>query len=189
MPEDVIPHIAERYRVSVEAARHLERALRATGGRSAQFDHPELGGYGQWMPGMIMIGATGDCQLRTRVQGLADEIAAIVTGSETSSPEALARDPNTGAASACAPLAAGESWWPAALGHPASSGAQDGVRYAYFPRHDRLLVQLAGRIDAFDTAGRPITGVSQRQGPGKDLCFTGPAGEVALHELRHVDLV
>ena len=78
MPEDVIPHIAERYRVSVEAARQVEQALRATGGRLAQFDHAELGGFGQWMPGMIMIGAMGDCQLRARVQGLCDEIAAVV---------------------------------------------------------------------------------------------------------------
>src|SRR3954469_25059103 len=189
MPEDVVPHIAERYRVSVDAARQLEKALRATGGRSAQFDHPELGGHGQWMPGMIMIGDMGDCHLRTRVQGLADEIAAVVTGSETSSPEALARDPNTGAASACVPLSAGESWWPAAFGHPASSGSQNGVRYAYFPEHDRLLIQMAGRIDAFDTKGQRITGVSQQQGHGKDLRFSGPSGDVALHDLRHVELV
>src|SRR5215207_9564163 len=161
MPEDVIPRIADRYRVSVDAARHLEQALRSTHGRSAQFNHPELGGYGQWMPGMIMIGRMDDCQLRTRVQGLCDEIAAIVTGSETSSPEALARDPGTGAASGCVPLSAGESWWPAAFGHPSSSGAQNGVRYAYFPQSDRLLIQSGSRIDAFDTQGKQINGVSQ----------------------------
>ena len=188
MPEDVIPRIADRYSVSVDAAREIERAMRSTGGRSAQFNHPDLGGYGQWMPGMIMIGQMGDCQLRTRVQGLCDEIAAVVTGSETSSPEALARDPNTGAASSCAPLSAGESWWPATFGHPSTSGAQNGVRYAYFPQKDRLLIQQAGRIDAFDTAGHQITGASQQQGHGRDLRFSGPAGDVPLHNLRHVDL-
>jgi hypothetical protein len=190
MPEDVIPRIADRYRVSVDAARHLEQALRSTNGRSAQFNHPDLGGYGQWMPGMIMLGRMDDCQLRTRVQGLADEIAAVVTGSETSSPEALARDPNTGAASACVALPAGESWWPASFGHPSSSGAQNGIRYAYFPQRDRLLIQAAGRIDAFDTNGKRINGVSQQQsGHGKDLKFSGPDGEVFLHDLRHVELV
>jgi len=189
MPEDVIPHIAQRYHVSLEAARLLEKALRATGGRSAQFSHPELGGFGQWMPGMIMIGDMGDCHLRTRVQGLADEIAAVVTGSETSSPEALARDPSTGAVSGCGPLSAGESWWPAAFGHPASNGSQNGIRYAYFPQQDRLLIQLAGAIRAFDTKGKRITGVSQQQGHGTDLRFSGPAGDVSLHDLRHVELV
>jgi hypothetical protein len=51
-------HLAERYRVSEEAVRVLRRALERGGGRLAQFSHPELGGYGQWMPGMTQIGET-----------------------------------------------------------------------------------------------------------------------------------
>ena len=188
MAQDVIPHVAERYQVSVDAARQIESALRRTNGRQAQFDHPDLGGHGQWMPGMIMIGKMDDCQLRSRVQGLCDEIAAIVTGSETSAPAALARDPGTGAASACSALPAGESWWPAAFGHPSSEGQQNGVRYAYFPAKNRLLVQIAGRIDAFDTAGKQITGVSQQQSHDYNLHFTGPTGEVELRSLERVKL-
>ena len=49
-------HLAERYRVSEEAVRVLRRALERGGGQLAQFSHPELGGYGQWMPGMTQIG-------------------------------------------------------------------------------------------------------------------------------------
>ena len=78
MAEDVIPHIAQRYSVSEAAARQIEKSLRSTGGRQAQFDHPDLGGHGQWMPGMIQIGKFNDAQLKVRVQGLAAEIAAIV---------------------------------------------------------------------------------------------------------------
>ena len=188
MAQDVIPHIAERYRVSEAAARQVERALRATNGRQAQFDHPELGGMGQWMPGMITVGRMNDAQLRTRVEGLCAEIAAIVTGMETSNPVALARDPNTGASSACVAMPAGESWWPAALGHPSAEGDQNGVRYAYFADRDRLLVQLVGRIDAYDTAGRDVIGLTQKHGATSSLACITPEGEIDLCVLRKVDL-
>jgi hypothetical protein len=58
---------------AVTAARE---ALRAAGGRAAQFDHPELGGRGQWMPGMVMIGRMFDTQLRSRVNALFESLAA-----------------------------------------------------------------------------------------------------------------
>ena len=192
MAEDVIPHIAQRYHVSVDACRQLERALRATGGRQAQFDHPDLGGRGQWQPGMVMIGRMGDEQLKGRVAGLCAEISAIVQGMETSAPEALSRPPGTGAAGACAPLAAGESWWPAALGHPACQGQQHGVRYAYFPDRDRLLIQLGGQFCLYDTAGHRITGMAQQQRheggrqASSTLTFTDDRGEVRLADLREV---
>jgi hypothetical protein len=64
-------HLAERYRVSEEAVRVLRRALERGGGRLAQFSHPELGGYGQWMPGMTQIGDMFNYELRDRVSGCA----------------------------------------------------------------------------------------------------------------------
>jgi hypothetical protein len=193
MAEDVIPHIAERYRVSVEAARQVERALRGTGGRQAQFDHPDLGGRGQWQPGMVQIGRMFDEQLKGRVAGLCAEISAIVQGMETSADEALSRPAGTGAAGACAAVAAGESWWPAPFGHPAAEGQQHGVRYAYFPDRDRLLIQLGGQLCAYDTGGHRITGMSQQQqrhDAGRrttsSLTFTDDRGEVRLEDLREV---
>lgn len=189
MAQDVIPHIAERYLISEEAARQVERSLRSTGGGQAQFNHPDLGGFGQWMPGMLLIARADDEQLKRRVAGLCAEIAAIVTGSETSSPRALSRDPSTGAAAACSNLSAGESWWPAALGHPSSTGDQNGVRYAFFPDRSRLLIQIGGRIDAYDTGGRQINGVSQQQGHSlSSLRFTGPSGEVDLASLQQLEM-
>jgi hypothetical protein len=188
MAEDVIPHIAQRYSVSEAAARQIEASLRSTGGRQAQFDHPDLGGHGQWMPGMIQIGKFDDPQLKVRVQGLAAEIAAIVRGMETSAEEALSRDASTGAASGCVSLPAGESWWPASLGHPASEGDQNGVRYAFFPATERLLVQMNARIDAYDTAGRQVIGVRQEHEGASPLRCITTTGAVDLSLLRCIDL-
>jgi hypothetical protein len=43
-----IRDLAQHYGVSVEAVRTLLFAVSAGGGTLAQFDHPELGGSGQW---------------------------------------------------------------------------------------------------------------------------------------------
>jgi hypothetical protein len=189
MAVDVVPSIAERYRVSVEAVREVERALRATGGTQAQFDHPDLGGPGQWMPGMVMTGRWDDHDLKRRVEGLCAEVAAVVRGLQTSAPEALAGDPSIRPTGSHLDVAAGEDWWPAALGRPGAAGSQNGVRYAYFPQKRRLLIQLGARIDAYDTDDHRISGISQRQGRSSALAFTSQHGEVPLDRLRCVPLV
>ena len=70
-------HLAERYRVSEEAVRVLRRALERGGSRLAQFSHPELGGYGQWMPGMTQIGDMFNYELRDRVERLCQELTEL----------------------------------------------------------------------------------------------------------------
>jgi hypothetical protein len=65
---DQIAPIARRHGLSEEAARMLWRALQASGGGLAQFDHPELGGEGQWMLGMTMIGELSNTRLKARVE-------------------------------------------------------------------------------------------------------------------------
>lgn len=189
MAVDVIPSIAERYHVNVDAVRQVERALRKTGGTQAQFDHPDLGGPGQWMPGMVMTDRWDDHDLKRRVEGLCAEVSAVVRGSPTSAPEALARDPSTAPAGSHVDVTVGGNWWPAALGKPAAAGSQHGVRYAYFPDKRRLLVQVGGRIDAYDTDDHRISGVSQQQGHASALAFTSQHGELPLDRLRCVPLV
>src|SRR5687768_15679393 len=127
MAKDVIPEIAARYLIPEEKVREIHRQLQANGGTQCQFQCEELGGPVQWMPGMVMTTRWHDEGLRARVDGLCSEVAAIVRGSGTSAPAALRRDPDTAPSSACVELPAGESWWPAAFGHPAASGAQSGV--------------------------------------------------------------
>jgi hypothetical protein len=196
MAEDVIPSIAERYRVSLDAAREVERALRATGGRQAQFAHPELGGAGQWMPGMLMVHAGIDRQLRMRIEGLLDEVAAVVRGSESAAPAALSREPDSPAALSRVDLPAGESWWPASYGHPSAQGCQSGIRYAWFPGRRCVLVQVGSRIDCFDTADRQVHGVGQssasavepQQGHTSRLVLTTSTGEIPLDHLECVPI-
>ena len=84
------------------------------------------------------------------------------------------------------PMDSGPAWWPDDLGQPASSGGQDGVRYAFFPDRRRLAVQRDGRVTLYASGGPRITGVSQGGGGDRPLTFTSQAGEVTLDRLKAV---
>lgn len=56
-----------------------------------------------------------------------------------------------------------DSWWPAGLSDPSSTGGQNGVRYAFFPAQRRLAVEQNGRVRQYDTGSHRISGVSQQQ--------------------------
>jgi hypothetical protein len=81
------------------------------------------------------------------------------------------------------PSAASAGWWPADLGSPAATGAQNGLRYAYFAGKRRLAVDLNGCVTVYDTLDHQISGVSQQQGAGASLTFTSQRGVVRLAEL------
>ncbi|WP_375465639.1 SHOCT domain-containing protein [uncultured Methylobacterium sp.] len=165
--------VAERHGVSLEAVRHLMRALEAGNGTMAQFEHPELGGMGQWFSGgMVMVGRMFDAELKARVAGLCAELAGALPAAGWTGPGLTTAGRGGGA------------WWPAALGTPSSAGAQDGLRYAYFPELRRLAIESGTGLALYDTGEHRISGVSQANG---DLRFTGPGGSVALHALRRLD--
>ncbi|KQP33619.1 hypothetical protein ASF49_06945 [Methylobacterium sp. Leaf104] len=163
--------IGDRYRVSLDAVRHLVHALEAGNGRMAQFNHPELGGFGQWSgAGMTMIGDMFNADLKARVDALCTTLAAALpAGAFVEAPRA------------------GGSPWPAEWGAPATSGSQNGMRYAYFPAHRRLVVEADGRAAIYDTGDHTISGVSQQQGGSTNLRFSGPGGPVDLASLRRLD--
>ncbi|HEX8373622.1 MAG TPA: hypothetical protein VF606_00395, partial [Geminicoccaceae bacterium] len=161
--------VADRHGVSLDAVRHLVRALQAGHGTMAQFDHPDLGGLGQWSAGgMTMIGQMFDSGLKARVAALCAELAGSL--------------PTEGWAGA-----ASGAWWPQELGRPSSSGAQNAMRYAYFPQSRRLAVETDGALALYDTGDHDIGGVSQAQGGGQSLRFTGRGGPVDLAALKRVD--
>ena len=78
-------------------------------------------------------------------------------------------------------------WWPEGLSNPGSSGAQNGMRYAFFPDQRRLAIEQDGKVTQYDTGEHRISGVSQQQsGAGGTPKFTSQQGDVDLKSLKPV---
>jgi hypothetical protein len=84
------------------------------------------------------------------------------------------------------PMAPAEAWWPDDLGQPSSTGAQNGMRYAFFPEARRLLIENDGSITTYDSADHRIGGASQQDGSSRSLSFTSQSGVVNLDELTKI---
>jgi hypothetical protein len=169
---DSIAEIASRHGFSPDAARAVAEALRHGGGGMAQFNHPELGGMGQWAAGgMIMIGDMFNNGLKARVDALCRDLAAA-----------------PGPVPAAAGQQSGQTshWWPEGLGSASATGAQNDMRYACFPAVRRLAVMRDGRVRVYDTGDHRIGGFSQQQSGSQSLTFTSQIGSVRLEDLREV---
>jgi hypothetical protein len=83
----LISTLAAQHGVSENAVETLWHAVQAGNGTAAQFNHPELGGMGQWMAGgMVMVGDFSRPQLQATVMGICTAIAAHLQGAQTPSP-------------------------------------------------------------------------------------------------------
>lgn len=173
--ETAITDIARRYGLSREAVLAMLFAIHAGDGTMAQFSIPELGGTGQWMRGgMTMVGDMFDNALKARVDALCGELAQLLT--TTTVFPASATSPAAGFTSAY--------WWPADLGVPSATGAQNNARYAIFPTTRRLAIQINGITKIFDTGEHHIGGVQQQQGGGYgSVSFTSQLGTFAVSNL------
>jgi hypothetical protein len=85
-----------------------------------------------------------------------------------------------------APMSSGEKWWPTGLGEPASAGSQDGMRYAYFPDKQLLLIEEDGKVKTFDSGRHRIRGVSQANSDSQSLAFTSQHGPVRVEDLKQL---
>ena len=74
-------------------------------------------------------------------------------------------------------------WWPADLGRPTSTGAQNDVRYAYFAQTRRLAIEVNGKVTLYDTLDHQISGFSQQQSSGGSLTFSSQHGLVDVDSL------
>jgi hypothetical protein len=170
MPDN-ISDIAQRHGFSPDAARAVAEALRHGGGRMAQFNHPELGGMGQWAAGgMLMIGDMFNHGLKARVDALCRDLAAM---------------PGPAPAAEQQPSQA-THWWPDGLGSPSATGAQNDMRYACFPDRRRLAVMRDGHVRIYDTGDHRIGGFSQQQSGTQSLSFSSQLGTVTLADLTEV---
>jgi len=174
--QQVINNLAQRYGLSVDAVTTLLQAVVQGQGTMAQFNHPELGGGGQWMQGgMTMVGDMFNYNLKNMVDGLCNELAQLIATSQPFQTAPM-NDPfqNSGYSG---------NWWPSDLGQPNSSGGQNNVRYAYFSYPRRLAIEINGQVTIYDTQNHQIGGVSQQQGGNQSLTFTSQYGLVNLSDL------
>ena len=200
--------LAQHYGVSTDAVMALLQALMNSKGTMAQFDHRELGGAGQWMPGgMTMVGDMFNHGLKAKVDGLCSELSQILAGQpfvpfpaafrsqsqrqgggqQEGAPDVL----DTGSVSLFVPETRGQAsgqWWPVELGSPNGTGAQNQIRYAYFNQKRRLAVELNGHVTIYDILDHQIGGVSQQQGRGGSLILTSQHGTVSVSTLPVVSV-
>lgn len=79
-------------------------------------------------------------------------------------------------------------WWPGDLRWPNSTGAQNGVRYAYFAQARRLAIEVNGRVTVYDTLDHQIGGFSQQQSVGGSLSFNSQYGLIDVANLPVVSI-
>ena len=184
----VVTEAAKRHGVSPEAAFALLGALAQGHGRQAQFNHPELGGMGQWSQGgMIMIGDMFNSALKARVDGLCNELAGFLRSQPPANVDAGEfHSQPAGVSLFVAGAGAASQWWRAELGSPASTGAQNDLRYAYFPGSRRLAIHKDGRLRVYDAGEHRISGFSQQQSSDRSLTFTSQYGLVGVADLHQV---
>jgi hypothetical protein len=177
----------------------------------AQFNHPDLGGSGQWMQGgMTMVGDMFNYSLKATVDGLCSELNTLLANQQfTPAPSSNQWQQQSGsgsgqqqggwgsgqqqqqgsgpgrAVSLFVPESPSNSgnWWPSDLGNPAATGAQNNVRYAYFPYPRRLAVDINGKVTVYDTLDHQISGFSQQQSGSGSVTFTSQYGVVSLLDL------
>ncbi|HEX8603323.1 MAG TPA: SHOCT domain-containing protein [Pseudoduganella sp.] len=82
----------------------------------------------------------------------------------------------------------GTDWWGAGLRWPNSTGAQNGVRYAYFAQARRLAIEVNGKVTIYDTLDHQIGGFSQQQSSGGSLSFNSQYGLVDVARLPVVSI-
>lgn len=192
-----IEELARSYGTSFDAALTLLQALIAGGGTMAQFSHPDLGGMGQWSQGgMTMVGDMFNNALKAKVDGLCAELAGLLArqtirqrqGGGQSQTQQQGGPGGSGEVSLFVPAPDGSSanWWGADLGSASSRGAQNSIRYAYFPTSRRLAIEIGGKVTIYDTSDHQIGGVSQQQSGDASLTFVSQHGLVRVSDLRVV---
>jgi hypothetical protein len=166
----VVFSLAAQHGFSPDAVTHLLLAVAAGGGTMAQFSHPEFGGSGQWMRGgMLMLGDMFNHALKGRVDALCMALSDRLAAGDA----LIARSTAPGAA----------AWWPPELGQPAASGAQNAMRYAWFPGPRRLAVDSGGDVWVYDTLDHQIGGFAQQQGGSSGISLSSQYGTVSLATL------
>ena len=192
----ILTELANRHGISLEAATHMLMAVAAGGGSQAQFNHPELGGMGQWSQGgMTMVGDMFNNGLKAKVDWLCQELSGLIRSQDMLGPMPVSyqgQSQQQGGGSVSLFVSGGTSMssggWPVDLGHPASVGSQNNLRYAFFPESRRLVIDMAGQQTVYDTGDHHISGFSQQQSGDQSLTFTSQYVLVRVADLPLVQM-
>jgi len=188
--QTIIESLSQRHRFSSSVVEHLTMALIAGHANQAQFNHTELGGMGQWSSGgMVMIGDMFNSGLKHRVNMLCSEIADYIRSGKLSGPQIDAPYQSQSQGDGTSffyQSSSHSSSWPQHLGQPSSTGAQNNLRYAFFPATRRLAIDVNGQITVYDTKDHSIGGFSQQQSGDQSLTFTSQHGLVRVLDLEIV---
>jgi hypothetical protein len=187
----LVGDVANRQGFSMDAALVLMNSLLQGNGYQAQFNHPELGGMGQWSQGgMIMIGDMFNNNLKYRVDALCNDLGNLIRSQPLVQPAAQSyqsQSQNGGGVSLfVSGSGGGGSWWPSELGSAGSTGSQNDLKYAYFPDARRLAIQQDGQVKVYDTGDHWISGFSQQQSGDQSLTFTSQFGLVRVADLPQI---
>lgn len=214
--QQAITDIAQRHGFGFDATLSMLESVINGNGSMAQFNHPEFAGSGQWMRGgMIMVSDMFNNYLKGRIDGLCNELSNLVanqpdlirsgsfqsqsqggygTGQQQGNYGGGQQQQNgagpMGPVSLFVPPAPGTSgdWWPGDLRWPNSTGAQNGVRYAYFAQARRLAIEVNGHVTVYDTLDHQIGGFSQQQSIGGSLSFNSQYGLIDVASLPVVSI-
>jgi hypothetical protein len=177
-----VEEIVHRTGFSHDAVTSMLSSIAAGRGGMAQFSHPEFGGSGQWMAGgAIMISDMFNNTLKARVDGLCNDLSALLrdepgvatAGSFQFQRQGAREDVGGDSSSLFVSEGRGQgNWWPADL------GAQNAVRYAYFPAARRLAIEVNGKVTVYDTLDHQMGGFSQQQPGSGSLGFSSQLGGV-----------
>ena len=177
----VVDDASRRHSVSTEAVRILLEALVSNGG------------------GMIMIGDMFNNDLKSRIGALCAELSDVVRHTDIVPNRSRSSQWQSQSNEGGPPLpqssffvsgndrfGGGGDWWPSDLGIPGSTGAQNNLRYAYFPDRRRLALDVNGQVSIHDTGEHLITGFAQQQSGDQSLTFTSQHGVVRLDSLPRI---
>jgi hypothetical protein len=138
-----------------------------------------------------MVGDMFNSSLKARVDGLCNELAGLLDRQPSLGPVPRQSQSQLQSDGRVSLFVAGSGsagqWWPAELGDPASTGAQNDLRYAFFPGPRRLAIREDGRVRVYDTGDHRLSGFSQQQGGDQSLTFTSQFGLVRVADLPLVD--
>jgi hypothetical protein len=109
---------------------------------------------GQWSQGgMVMVGDMFNNALKARVDALCAELAGLLRAAGLFAPAVASRQSQSqsqgqrggsGVSLFVLGSLASAEWWPSDLASPASVGAQNELRYAFFPATRRLAIARGG---------------------------------------------